>query len=445
MQSMNDAASKRLAKSVPVSYPRTAYVLLWFPKASETFVFREVALLREKGLPLKVFTLYGASRRHWSPEMRASGANEISRLGISYLKHAHADVAYWWVHRKKETLELLEALRSGGFYGLEKTGENIWALLCSFRLARCFRSEGIEHVHAPWASGPATAAWAASRLTGIPFSFTARAWDVDPPDGMLERKIQDAGFVRSESRYNIRQLTDIAPGHAGKVELTYNSATWRAVGQAPVYMTPPYRLLAVGRFVRKKGFDHLLAACALLRDAGVDLRLTLAGNGPLKRKLGRLARNLGLSPMVSFPGFVRHDELRDHFLSADIFLMPSVRAASGDRDGLPNVIAEALLHRVPVIATDLAGIPEIIEDRVTGLLVRPRDPAALARAVKTLIEVRAFAVGMAEAGRSRALMQFDPERNTERILDLYAAQNRIDRRWDADRSGAGGREESGGT
>jgi len=416
-----------------------AYVLLWFPKASETFVFKEVALLRERGLPLKVFTLYGASRRHWSPEMHASGADEISRLGISHLKRAHADAAYWWVHRRKEILDLLEAVRSAGFYGMEKTGENLWALLCSFRLARCFQRDGIEHVHAPWASGPATAAWAASRLTGIPFSFTARAWDVDPPDGLLEHKIRDAACVRSESRYNIEQLTDIAPRYAGKIVLTYNSATWRAVEEAPVRMTPPYRLLAVGRFVGKKGFDHLLAACALLRDEGVDFRLTLAGDGPLRRRLGRLTGRLGLSPMVSFPGFVRHDELKRHFLSADIFLMPSVRAASGDRDGLPNVIAEALFHRVPVIATDLAGIPEIIEDGATGLLVGQRDPAAIARAVKTLIEDRALAVGMAEAGRSRALMQFDPERNTEKILSLYADRNIVDRCLDANRSGSGSR------
>ncbi len=427
-----------------MSYPRTAYVLLWFPKASETFVFTETALLRERGLPLKVFTLYGASRRDWSPEMRASGARDVSRLGISYLKHAHADAAYWWVHRKKETMDLFKVVLSAGFYGMEKTGENLWAMLCSFRLARCFQSERIEHIHAPWASGPATAAWAASRLTGIPFSFTARAWDVDPPDGLLGRKIRDAGFVRSESRYNIKQLIDIAPQHAGKIVLTYNSATWGAVGQAPVDMTPPYRLLAVGRFVGKKGFDLLLLACGLLRDAGVDFRLTLAGDGPLRRKLARLAGRLGLSPMVSFPGFVRHDELKTHFLSADIFLMPSVRDASGDRDGLPNVITEALLHRVPVIATDLAGIPEIIEDRVTGLLIRQRDPAAIAKAVQTLIGDRALAVHMAEAGRSRALMQFDPARNTERILNLYAVRNHPDRRSEASRPGKGKPEGSGG-
>ena len=139
----------------------------------------------------------------------------------------------------------------------------------------------------------------------------------------------------------------------------------------------------------------------------------------MRRKLVRRTRRLGLSRMVSFPGFVRHGELQRYFLSADIFLMPSVRHTSGDRDGLPNVITEALLHRVPVIATDLAGIPEIIEDRTTGLLIGQRDPAAIAKAVQTLIADRALAVHMAEAGRSRALKQFDPLKNTESILSLY--------------------------
>jgi glycosyltransferase involved in cell wall biosynthesis len=404
-----------------VSLPRTAYVLLWFPKASETFVFTEVVLLRERGLPLKVYTLYGVSRRHWSPEMRASDLQGVFRLGVRQLRRAHLDLAYWWVRRKRETLALLEAVLFAGPYGLEKTGENLWAVLCSFRLARSFQDEGIEHIHAPWASGPATAAWAASRLTGIPFSFTARAWDVDPPDGILGRKMEDARFVRSESRFNIEQLKGIAPRQAHKVVLTYNSTTWRAVGEAAVRMTPPYRILAVGRFVGKKGFDDLIAACGLLRDAGMDLRLNLVGDGPLKRRLVRLTRRLGLTRRVSFPGFVRHDELKAHFLSADIFVMPSVRHASGDRDGLPNVITEALLHRVPVIATALAGIPEIIEDGTTGLLVAQRAPAAIARAVETLVGDRAWALRLAEAGRSRALEQFDPERNTRRILRLYAA------------------------
>lgn len=400
-------------------FPRTAYVLLWFPKASETFVFTEVVRLREMGLPLKVFTLYGVSERHWSAEMRAFAAVDVYRLGITYLRRAHKDVSYWWNHRRKETRELFKAVFSAGSYGLEKTGENLWAFLCSFRLARCFEREGVEHIHAPWASGPATAAWAASRLTGIPFSFTARAWDVHPPDGLLGRKIQEARLVRSESRYNIPYLTSISPQNSYKVVLTYNSTPWRVDGEAPVRMTSPYRLLAAGRFVGKKGFEDLLEACGLLRDAGIDFRLTLAGDGPLRRKLVRRTRRLGLSRMVSFPGFVRHGKLQEYFLSADIFLMPSVRHTSGDRDGLPNVITEALLHRVPVIATDLAGIPEIIEDRATGLLIEQRDPAAIAKAVQTLIADRALALQMAEAGRSRALRQFDPLKNTESILRLY--------------------------
>ena len=394
-------------------------MLLWFPKASETFVFTEVVRLREMGLPLKVFTLYGVSKKHWSAEMRASAAEDVYRLGITYLPHAHTDVSYWWNHRRKETRELFKAVFSAGSYGLEKTGENLWAFLCSFRLARCFEREGVEHIHAPWASGPATAAWAASRLTGIPFSFTARAWDVHPPDGLLARKIQEASVVRSESGYNIPYLTSISPPNAHKIVLTYNSTPWPVDGEAPVRMTPPYRLLAAGRFVGKKGFEDLLEACGLLRDTGIDFRLTLAGDGPLRRKLVRLTRSLGLSRRVFFPGFVRHGELQGYFLSADIFLMPSVRHASGDRDGLPNVITEALLHRVPVIATDLAGIPEIIEDRTTGLLIGQRNPAAIAQAVQTLIADRALAVHMAEAGRSRALKLFDPVKNTRNILRLY--------------------------
>ena len=399
--------------------PLTAYVLLWFPKPSETFIFREVRDLRRAGLPLTIFTLYGAwTGGGLSAEMLAE-SGEVDRLGSPFAATAWRDVAYWWRRDRSRTAALLRRIPWRRWNGLEKTGENLWAFLCAFRLARRFEERGVEHIHAPWAGGPATAAWIASRLTGIPFSFAGRAADIYPPDGGLRDKLRDAAAVRCNIRANLGYLSGFCADDPRKLHVIYNGVALSGCREAPVAMQPPFKLLALGRLVAKKGYPVLLQACRMLADDGVDFHLTLAGDGPRSRQLRALAGRLGLRHRVSFPGFVPYDDVPALFAAADVFVMPSVVQASGDRDGIPNVIAEALAHRVPVVATDVSGIPELIEDGVTGRLVPPNDPAALARAMRQLVKDRDAALALAARGRAKAQTLFDPEENRRQMLDLF--------------------------
>jgi glycosyltransferase involved in cell wall biosynthesis len=392
--------------------------LLWFPKPSETFIFREVVNLQKMGMPLEVFTLYGELTEDMSAEMREA-SKRVERLGLSGLKTVASDLSYWLRTRRKETLTLVREVPFRRWKGIEKSAENLWAAACAVPLARRFVERGIEHIHAPWAGGPATAAWVASRLTGIPFSFTARAWDIYPPDACLPDKLRDAAFVRSETRRNIDYLKGMCAGNGGKIHLTYNGVPLKALHEAPVPMRPPYNLLALGRFVGKKGYDYLLRACKLLADSGLDFHLTMAGDGPKARQLKHLSNQLGVSDRVSFPGFVNYDRVSELFRAADVFVMPSVIDSSGDRDGIPTVIMEALLHRVPVIATDVSGISEVIEDGTTGLLIPEKDASAIATAVRHMVGDRDSALLTAERGKARVLEQFDPEKNHRRVFDLY--------------------------
>jgi glycosyltransferase involved in cell wall biosynthesis len=157
----------------------------------------------------------------------------------------------------------------------------------------------------------------------------------------------------------------------------------------------------------------------MLQDSGIDFHLTLAGDGPRGIQLKRLAGKLGVAGRVSFPGFVPYDHVSDLFRSADLFVMPSIVHSSGDRDGIPTVIMEALMHRVPVIATDVSGISEVIQNNVTGLLIPEKDPGAISKALETLISNREFAVGLAERGRELVREQFDPEKNHRLVSQLY--------------------------
>jgi colanic acid/amylovoran biosynthesis glycosyltransferase len=401
-----------------VKPPKTAYVLLWYPKPSETFIFREVVNLQKMGMPLEVFTLYGKLTQNMTPEMHEA-SDGVERLGLPELTYAFPDLAYWLKRRRRETMTLLRTVPFRRWSGIEKSAENLWGALCGVTLARRFLDKGIEHIHAPWASGPATAAWIASRLTGIPFSFTARAWDIYPPDATLAEKLRDAAFVRSETKRNIGYLGGFCGGDVSKIYLTYNGVPLKAQQEASVLMKPPFQLLALGRFVGKKGYNFLLQSCKMLADSGVDFHLTLAGDGPKARGLRQLAHDLGISERVTFPGFVKYDEVAGLICAADLFIMPSVVDSSGDRDGIPTVIMESLLHRLPVIATDVSGIAEVIEDGVTGLLIPEKDAPAIASAVKRMIGDRSFALRTAENGKERVHQQFDQRANHQKVFDLY--------------------------
>lgn len=399
--------------------PRTAYILLWFPKASETFIFREVVNLARMGLPVKVFTLYGHRAGKLSPEM-ATTSIPIERLGIPYLKHVLSDLAYWRRRDSATVSRLFRTIPFRRWRSLEVGGENIWAFLSGFHMARRFEEDRIEHIHAPWANGPATAAWVASTLTGIPYSFTGRAVDIYPPDGALEEKIRDSVLVRTNTQCNVAYLQGFADGHPEKVRMVYNGYPLKSFTKAAVSMKPPFRILSLGRFARFKGYDVLLQAAKILENQGMDFRLTMAGAGPGGPRLRWLRWRLGLTDRVSFPGYVTHDRVTELFQAADIFVMPSVIHSTGERDGIPNVVMEALLHRVPVIATELPAVTEVIRNGETGLVVPPGDAKSLADAIRQMTADREAALEMASRGNAFVLDRFDPERNHRTVLELYS-------------------------
>jgi len=246
--------------------PHVAYVLLWYPVFTQPFIFREVEGLKRAGVPLTVYSLYGRSLRKCSEEMRRvvpqTHSFGMRALGLFFL-------AFFWrlISQPRSTLGLMREMLGRSWLSMESAAEVLWGFLAGIYCARLFTEAGIDLIHTPWPRGAATAAWTASRLSGIPFSLAARGDNLDPVEPDLVDKLEQSLFIRANNQADKARMQDLlAPASREKIDLVYNSLTLRPGPCQPVRLTPPVRLLAVGRFSPTKGFEYLLEACKILKD-----------------------------------------------------------------------------------------------------------------------------------------------------------------------------------
>lgn len=404
-------------------HAKTLYISLWLPLASETFIYYEAEGLYDRAYPVTGFSLYGKCDKELGKRL-LEGRLPVEHLGLAALPRLLAALARAFKRRPRLFLAVWKDIVFRRWRDLEQWGENHWAALCAFYLAERCEEMGVEHLHAAWANGPATAAWIIGRLTGLPFSMNCLAGDIRPPDGALREKLKACAFARVDASHNLPYLAGFDPEGAasGKHQLIYNIRTAQSQGRAKAPMQKPLRLLCVGRLVETKGFQYAIEALSLLKARGLDCRLTIAGSGAFEGRLKKLAHDLGLDGIVSFPGFVEHERVPELMRAADIFLMPCCIRKDGKGDGLPTVIMEAMSNGLPVISSAVMGVADVVRHGRTGLLLPERDPEALADAVQQLAENRDEALKMAEEARELVEAMFDTESNLKRLVRLFDGQ-----------------------
>ena len=260
-------------------------------------------------------------------------------------------------------------------------------------------------------------------MSGIPYSFTAHAKDLYlTPKKVIRRRARAATFVATCTGYNAQYLRELLPpAQADKIQLVYHGIDLGlfAAGRAPAPAeTHVPLILSVGRLVPKKGHDDLITALALLRARGIAFRCRIVGAGPLQEQLGNEIARHGLADAVTLEGPMTHARLIDLYRQADVFALAPRIAEDGDRDGIPNVIAEAMAIGVPVVSTNISGIPELIRTEETGLVVPPRDPEALAGGLARLLGDPELAASLARRARERLEQEFDLWTTTRRLHTL---------------------------
>jgi len=407
------------------------YLVKVFPRLSETFILNEVLELRRLGVPLKLYSLQPAPAGPAHVEAASLLPDLVclprfNRTGARPMLSAHVSLF------RKNPRRYLATL----FIAASRLRRSAWRRFAQAGvLAARLAGDDVVHVHAGFAHAPATVAWFVRRLTGVPFSFTAHAKDLylsEPKS--IRRKCEAARFIITCTKTNAEHLRSIAGESVEwKLHVVYHGADLRRfaeTGESGAEAAPPddgaegrtsknaSRLLAVGRLVPKKGFEYLLEAVAALAARRMEVRLDLVGGGALREALESRARALGIDSRVTFHGALPQDEIVPLYRAADVVVLPSIPLENGDRDGIPNVLVEAMAMGLAVVSTTAGGIPELIDDGTTGFLVPPRDASALADAIGKLVRDARLRRRLGGAAAAEVRARFDLSRNSEAVASL---------------------------
>jgi len=274
----------------------------------------------------------------------------------------------------------------------------------------------VRHLHANWASHPATAALVMARLTGLPWSFGAHASDMYVDGAMLPEKIRAARFVVTCTRHNRDHLVALGgAATADKVFVSYHGVDLERFTPATHRPPGPLAILAVGSLRACKGLPDLIEACRLLAAWGRLFSCTIVGDGRDRRSLQRLIRRAGLESRIRITGYVAQEALIPMYRQASVVVLP---ALSESHFGIPNVLLEALAVETPVICTALPSLGEVIADGVHGRYVPECSPAALADALDDLARSPEAGRAMGRAGRAVIEALFDAEKNVDALEGL---------------------------
>lgn len=402
------------------------YVLSRYPLLSETFILREMWELERQGHRVRIYALRQAAAgvRH-----RRVGQLQ-ARVVMTGWFNWRSQWRWLW-RRPGAFVGTLAALlwHTRGDGNLRLGALAYWGKAVS--IADRLERDGVEHVHAHFATHPAMAAWVAHRLTGIPYSFTVHAHDIFCHRAMLPQKVAAASAVVAISHYNQDLIEAMLPAperaaahqKIAVIHCGVETGQYAPLAAAPAVAAPapgqPLQLLAVGSLQPYKGHRHLVDACARLHRQGFRFNCRIIGGGRLQAALQRQIRQLGLSAEVRLTGPADEEQVRAALAAADVLVMPSVvDARTGQMEGIPVALMEAMAAGRAVVASRLSGIPELIEDGREGLLVPPGDAVALAAAIARLLQPE-LRQQLGRAARRRVEQEFELRSNVRALTTCW--------------------------
>jgi glycosyltransferase involved in cell wall biosynthesis len=408
----------------PSGVPVLGMILKGYPRISETFISNEILLLEKRGFAIHLFSM-----RQPREDFTHASVNEI-RARVDYLPETLLKPLPRLLYHN-----LILAFKQPGIYAAalktawrrflrtHKSATLKHLLQAGYLAQRLLPASGVTHLHAHFAHSPTSVAMFTSQLTGLPFSFTAHAKDIYTSDPrQLREKIELSRFVVTCTEYNRRHLLKISDGHPTQIHRIYHGIDIDLFsGKFEQQHNPvhPYRILTIARLTAKKGLATVYKALKILADNGVSFEHTLIGDGEDRELILEQIGKLGLSSVTRWLGTQPHHVVLDHYRTSDLFVLGCEVATNGDRDGIPNVLVESMAMGVPVVATDISAIPELVQDGQTGLLVPAGRPGELAAAMQRMLTDTELRHRVMPAACQTVAQDFDNRRLIQDLADLY--------------------------
>ena len=398
---------------------KLAYIVSRFPKLSETFVVSEMIEQIALGADIEIYPL----QRHREGVVQGDVVQVMPRVHFSALfswKVVKANLLCV-VHQPRQYCRVWWEVLSGTRSSPRSFTGALLFFPKSVLTAEQVKAAGIEHIHAHFATHPALAALIIHYLTGIPFSFTAHGSDIYRDQSMLRNKLDACAFVVAISDYNRRFMMQKCGADIGeKIRVVHCGVEPGDFDCPRTQAKDRVRITCLGRIQKFKGHRWLVEACALLRERGVAFECNIVGDGPERARLESQIARLKLNEVVHLHGACNHTRVRELLAQSDIVVLASVPLPNGASEGIPVALMEGMAAGLPVISTNISGIPELIEHSKTGLLVPPRDPVALADAIRTLCLDSDARARLGEAGRAKVLSDFNLHVSAQQLSQLFS-------------------------
>lgn len=399
---------------------KLAIIVTEYPKTTEVFILRDVLTFIQLGAEVRFYHLAARNKT----EILHDFARPIDKIASHPDLLGGKAIAAARRHRRDVASATRDIVRRQWPEPVLMT-KSIAVIVSACAIAEDLQRWGADHVHAEFAGHPATAAWMINRITGIPYSVSCRAHDIFRTQRLLREKLGAAAFVRTISDFGKDFLLRNVPGLTPeRINVIHSSVDVGIIPKLCPKIGGTFHILFVGSLQKRKGVDILLRALARL--GFNDWRCTIAGDGPDRRMLEALAQELGFDDgRVTFIGRQDFNAVTKLYGDADVVAVPSIIGPKGRTEGIPNVAIEGLAFQRPVISTALSGIPELIQNGVTGQLVAPGEVQELVDAITFVRNDPDAAHRMARAGRRHVEQQFSLSVNARRQFDLFRRYSRL--------------------
>lgn len=403
---------------------KVAYLAPELPALSATFVYNEILQLEALGVQVVPFSVHQPSSAVNEPKVKHLAKRTINLYAQSIVKVIKDNLACLFkrpVCYFKTLLMLAQDVWQVGLFSRIGLGL-LYRFFFASSLAQHLLANDCDHLHVHFAHIPTDIAMYASSLSCVPFSVTAHANDIYERAWLLKEKVERSAFFATISEFNKRYLEEKGVNSA-KISIVRCGVEPAQFSKRTVPLEHErMRVGAIGRLVEKKGFDTLIKAVAILKAQGMAIELLIAGSGPLSQQLQELTADLGLSSQdVMFLGAIPHAEVAVFIKSLDAFVLPCKQDENGDIDGIPVVLMEAMLSGVPVITTELSGIPELVINKETGLLVAQNDEDALVNAILLLRDDDVLRAALVDNAIDKVKQDFSLLENVKKIKSLFVS------------------------